>query len=290
MKTIGLVVNIEKKKIGELVRQTISWLESHNCRPALAEVTAQALGLPEFSWDQQKLVTNTDYLVVLGGDGTLLSIARQAAPGGVPILGVNMGHLGFLTEVDVSELFSALERLIKGEYMIEERMMLEAGVYRQNLLVEQSIALNDVVITKGALARLIFLETYVDQEYVTTYPADGLIVATPTGSTAYSLSAGGPLVTPKMELMLVTPICPHSLWARPLVIGADSQVKVEVLSGQGEIMLTMDGQYGFKLQPKDNVIVNKAPFWAKFICLQERSFFYLLRQKLNEGERNNTRM
>jgi NAD+ kinase len=290
MKTIGLVVNIEKKKIGELVRQTISWLESHNCRPALAEVTAQALGLPEFSWDQQKLVTNTDYLVVLGGDGTLLSIARQAAPGGVPILGVNMGHLGFLTEVDVSELFSALERLIKGEYMIEERMMLEAGVYRQNLLVEQSIALNDVVITKGALARLIFLETYVDQEYVTTYPADGLIVATPTGSTAYSLSAGGPLVTPKMELMLVTPICPHSLWARPLVIGADSQVKVEVLSGQGEIMLTMDGQYGFKLQPKDNVIVNKAPFRAKFICLQERSFFYLLRQKLNEGERNNTRM
>jgi len=290
MKTIGLVVNIEKKKIGELVRQTISWLESHNCRPALAEVTARALGLSGHGWDQQELVANTDYLVVLGGDGTLLNIARQAAPGGVPVLGVNMGHLGFLTEVDVPELFSALERLIKGEYMIEERMMLEARVYRQDSLVEQSIALNDAVITKGALARLIFLETCVDQEYVTTYPADGLIVATPTGSTAYSLSAGGPLVTPKMELMLVTPICPHSLWTRPLVIGADSQVKVKVLSGQGKIMLTMDGQYGFKLQPKDTVIVNKAPFRAKFICLQERRFFYLLRQKLNEGERNNTRM
>lgn len=290
MKTIGLVVNVEKKKIGELVRQTISWLKSHNCRPALAEVTARALELPEYGWEQQELVTNTDYLVVLGGDGTLLNSARQAAPGGVPVLGVNMGHLGFLTEIDVPELFSALEKLIKGEYMIEERMMLEARVYRHGSLVEQSIALNDAVITKGALARLIFLETYVDDEYVTTYPADGLIVATPTGSTAYSLSAGGPLVTPKMELMLITPICPHSLWARPLVIGADSQVKVEVLSGQGEIMLTMDGQYGFKLQPKDTVMINKSPFRARFVCFQERSFFYLLRQKLNEGERNHTRM
>jgi len=290
MKTIGLVVNIEKKKIGELVRQTISWLESRNCRPALAEDTARTLGLSEYSWDQQELVTNTDYLVVLGGDGTLLRSARQAAPGGVPVLGVNMGRLGFLTEVDVPELFPALERLIKGEYMIEERMMLEARVYRQGSLVEQSIALNDAVITKNALARLIFLETCVDQEYFTTYPADGLIIATPTGSTAYSLSAGGPLVTPQMELMLVTPICPHSLWARPLVIGADSQVKVGVLSGQGEIMLTMDGQYGFKLQQKDTVMVNRSSFRARFICLQERSFFYLLRQKLTEGERNHTRM
>lgn len=164
-------------------------------------------------------------------------------------------------------------------------MMLEARVYRRGKWIERSSALNDAVVTKGAFARLIFLETYVNNEYVATYPTDGLIIASPTGSTAYSLSAGGPLVSPELELMLVTPICPHSLWARPLVIGADEEIKINVNSQNEEVMLTMDGQYGFRLEQNDTVVVTKSPFRAKFIRLKNRSFYYLLRKKLSEGEK-----
>ncbi|MGQ9824438.1 MAG: NAD(+)/NADH kinase, partial [Desulfotomaculales bacterium] len=224
-----------------------------------------------------------DCLVVVGGDGTLLGSARKAAPQGIPILGVNIGRIGFLTEIDAPDLFSALDRLLAGEYRIDARMMLEARVYRQGKCIEQSIALNDAVVTKGAFARLIFLETFVGDEYVATYPADGLIVATPTGSTAYSLSAGGPLVSPEVDLMLVTPICPHSLWARPLVIKADRKVRINVNSQKEEVMLTMDGQHGFRLEERDVVVVTRSSFQARFIRIKNKSFYYLLRKKLGES-------
>jgi NAD+ kinase len=287
MKTIGLIVNMKKENAVMLVEKIVDLIEKQNCSAVMPETTAAALGLPKYGWPPQDLA-KTDCLVVLGGDGTLLGSARKAAPSGIPVLGVNMGNLGFLTEVDVPDLTESLEKLIRGEYVIEERMMLDAGVYRNGTLVWQSPALNDTVISKGAFARLIYLETLVDEEYVTTYPADGLIVATPTGSTAYSLSAGGPLVTPNLELILVTPICPHSLWARPLVIGAESNVKVNILSELDEIMLTLDGQYGFKLQKKDSVVLSRSPHRAKFIRLKPSRFFYLLREKLSETNRSNT--
>ena len=287
MKTIGLIVNMKKQNAVMLIEKIIDLIEKQNCSAVMPETIAAALGLPKYGWPPQDLA-KTDCLVVLGGDGTLLVSARKAAPSGIPVLGVNMGNLGFLTEVDVPDLTEALEKLIRGEYVIEERMMLDAGVYRNGTLVWQSLALNDTVISKGAFARLIYLETLVDEEYVTTYPADGLIVATPTGSTAYSLSAGGPLVPPNLELMLVTPICPHLLWARPLVIGAESRVKVNILSELDEIMLTLDGQYGFKLQKKDSVVLSRSPHRAKFIRLKPSRFFYLLREKLSETNRSNT--
>jgi len=287
MKSIGLAVNMKKENAVVLVEKIIDLIEKQNCSVFMPETTAVALGLPKYGWPTQDL-SKIDCLVVLGGDGTLLGVARKAAPGGIPVLGVNMGNLGFLTEVDPPDLTGALEKLIQGEYVIEERMMLDAGVYRNGALVWQSLALNDTVISKGAFARLIYLEALVDDEYVTTYPADGLIIATPTGSTAYSLSAGGPLVTPNLELMLVTPICPHSLWARPLVIGAESKVKINILSELDKIMLTMDGQYGFKLQKKDSVVISRSPHRAKFIRLKPSRFFYLLREKLSETDRSNT--
>ncbi|KUK64502.1 MAG: putative inorganic polyphosphate/ATP-NAD kinase [Desulfotomaculum sp. 46_80] len=288
MKTIGLIVNMKKENAVVLVEKIIGLIEKQNCSAVMPATTAAALGLPKYGWPPQDMA-KTDCLVVLGGDGTLLGSARKAAPSGIPILGVNMGNLGFLTEVGAPDLTVALEKLTRGEYVIEERMMLNAGVYRNGALVWQSLALNDTVISKGAFARLIFLETLVDEEYITTYPGDGLIVATPTGSTAYSLSAGGPLVTPDLELMLVTPICPHSLWTRPLVIGAESKVKVNILSELDEIMLNMDGQYGFKLQKKDTVLIGRSPHRAKFIRLKQSRFFYLLREKLSKtDQRNNT--
>lgn len=284
MKTIGLVVNLAKENISTLVGQTVKWLIAHQCRPLLMPAAARELGYPEHAGGE--LGKEAECLVVLGGDGTLLNSARLAAPAGIPLLGINIGRLGFLTEVDAPELFLALEKLLNGEYRIDGRMMLEARVYRREKCIERSIALNDAVVTKGAFARLIFLETYVNKEYVTTFPADGLIIASPTGSTAYSLSAGGPLVSPDQELMLVTPICPHSLWARPLVIGAESEVRININSQKEEVMLTMDGQYGFRLEQHDTVVVTRAPFQAKFIRLKNRSFFYLLRKKLSEGEKN----
>lgn len=283
MKKIGLIVNLDKGDVPDLVRQAIEWLKERNRQPMLTSSAAQALGFPEFA--VREPAKEADCLVVIGGDGTLLGSARRAAPLDIPILGVNIGRIGFLTEVDAPDLFFALDRLLAGEYRIDARMMLEARVYREGRCVEQSIALNDAVVTKGAFARLIFLETYVNGEYVTTYPADGLIVATPTGSTAYSLSAGGPLVSPDLDLLLVTPICPHSLWARPLLIRADREVKIYVNSQKEEVMLTCDGQHGFRLEEHDTVIVTRSPFKARFIRIKNRSFYYLLRKKLGNGEK-----
>jgi len=213
MKTIGLAVNMKKENAVVLVERIIDLIEKQNCSVVMRETTAAALGLPEYGWPAQDLA-KTDCLVVLGGDGTLLGSARKAAPSGTPILGVNMGNLGFLTEVDAPDLADALEKLIRGEYVIEERMMLNAGVYRNGALVWQSLALNETVISKGAFARLIFLETLVDEEYITTYPRRRIDHCHTDGIyRLFSFPRAAPLVTPNLELMLVTPICP------PLVVG-----------------------------------------------------------------------
>lgn len=284
MDTIGLVVNLNKKDIVFLVDSIIEWLEARGCKVILPESTAMTLGRSAIGRPQERFVIESDCVMVLGGDGTLLSSARQVAATGTPIFGVNLGHLGFLTEIDIPELTIKLDKLLQGNFYIEERMMLEARVVRQGRVVDHSIGLNDAVIAKGGFARLIKLETYVNDEYVSTYPADGIIVASPTGSTAYSLSAGGPFVTPELELMLVTPICPHSLRVRPLVISGNSRVKINVKSPAGQAMLTMDGQHGCGLEENDLVLVNKAPYRARFLRLKEHSFFYVLRQKLSEGD------
>jgi len=284
LRAIGLVVNLNKDRISELVRELVAWLEEKNCRIVMEAKAAQTLGLFEPGYPIEQMIKEVDCLIVLGGDGTLLRTARQAAPAGVPLLGVNLGHLGFLTEIELPELLVSLDKLFQKKYYVEERMMLEVKVYRANQVVEQAIALNDAVISKGAFARLIFLQTKVNGEQVNTYPADGLIIATPTGSTAYSLSAGGSLVTPELELMLLTPICPHALWARPLVVSAISTIEVTLLASPEEVVLTIDGQRGFHLDCHDLIQVKKAAAYARFIRLKKHDFFYLLRQKLHEHE------
>lgn len=236
---------------------------------------------------RQEMVQRADCLIVLGGDGTLLYSARLAAPYGVPIFGINLGHLGFLTEVDIPNLQEALASLLAGNFTVEERMMLEAGVVGENCVYKPMTALNDAVITKGAFARLIALDILVDGQRYSTFHADGVIISTPTGSTAYSLSAGGPLVVPSLELMVITPICPHALWGRPLVIAPDSAVSVTLLSRQGEVMLTMDGQHGISLQQGDTVRVRKTAHSARFIKLSNRTFFDILKEKLQEGDGKN---
>jgi len=284
LRTFGLVINLEKEKVHELVGQIVHWLEDRGCTVLISEDTARSLGFSRLGVSQDYLVGQSQCMMVLGGDGTLLRTARKVAAAGTPIIGVNLGRLGFLTEIDIPEVMFALGKIMDGQYHIEERMMIEATVHRQGVVVEHSVGLNDAVITKGAFARLIRLDAYVNDEYINTYPADGLIIASPTGSTAYSLSAGGPLVTPALDLMLLTPICPHSLWARPVVIAPESVIKVVVHARQGEVMLTMDGQHGFNLCQDDQVMLRRAPWKARFLRLKGRSFFEVLRKKLKEEE------
>ncbi|MCF8009723.1 MAG: NAD(+)/NADH kinase [Clostridiales bacterium] len=284
MKTVGIWANIEKKEVAQLLLDIIYWLESRDCDVLLNNEAALCLNMKSSGDNFQELSEKVDCLMVLGGDGTLLNCARKTAQFGTPLFGVNLGRLGFLTETDLPDLYQALDNLLRGKYKIEERMMLQASIVRNESIVKETYALNDVVITKGGFARIIFLETLVDGELFTTYPADGIIIASPTGSTAYSLSAGGPLVVPGLNLMIVTPICPHVLWARPLVVSMENELKVTLLSSQPEVMLTLDGQQGIKLNQGDSVIVKAAPYRAKFLKLTERSFLNIVRQKLQQGE------
>ncbi len=284
MKVFGLVVNLEKKGVHELVAHTAHWLEDRGCTVLIGEKTACSLGLSRFGTSQSRMIEQAQCMIVFGGDGTLLGTARKVATAGTPIIGINLGNLGFLTEIEIPNITASLEKILEGQYHIEERMMLEAWVYRHGNVVERLVALNDAVIAKGAFARPIRLEFHVNDDYVNTYPADGLIIASPTGSTAYSLSAGGPLVTPELDIMLLTPICPHSIWARSLVVAPESVVRVVVISCRGEVMLTMDGQQGINLQERDEIIIKRAQRKAKFIRLNGKSFFEVLRKKLSDEE------
>lgn len=282
MKSFVLVLNIEKDGVVEVARRAREHLESRGGRVEVLGDCAALLQDGE-GGPAAACLAGADCLLVLGGDGTMLNGARLAAPLGLPLLGINLGQVGFLTEVDVPEIEEALEALLAGRFSVEERMMLEASVYRGAERLATFIGLNDAVISKGAFARLIRLETYINEEYVNTYRADGLIVAVPTGSTAYSLSAGGPLVAPGLELLIITPICPHTLWSRPVVIGAEHTVRVSLLTVHGEAALTIDGHRGFPLRQHDVVVIRRSAFRARLIKLKTTSFFGLLRQKLRQA-------
>jgi NAD+ kinase len=225
-----------------------------------------------------------DLVVVLGGDGTLLAAARLVAGTGIPVLGVNLGSLGFLTEVTQEELPRALERILAGDFRVSERMMLAARVVRGGAAVAEHTVLNDVVLTKAALARLVELAVAVDGCSITRFRGDGLIVATPTGSTAYSLSAGGPIVHPEDRSILLTPIAPHTLTLRPLMVPDQVTVSATLVRGDAEVVLTLDGQVGFPLEPHDVVEVRRAAATVSLVQSPFRSYFEVLRTKLKWGE------
>jgi NAD+ kinase len=238
--------------------------------------------------DKQALVARVGLVLVLGGDGTLLSMADCIAHSGrrIPILGVNFGSLGFLTEVTLPELYPALEASLAGRARIEERLMLRATTIRPSASAQMEIAVNDVVINKAARSRLIDLSVFVGDEFVMHVRADGLIIATPTGSTAYNLSAGGPVVEPSVDALVLTPIAPHTLSNRPIVIPASATVRVKPLMGErDEAFVTFDGQAGFELQSGDEISVSRADEPMRLIRPATRSYFEVLREKLNWGQR-----
>jgi NAD+ kinase len=232
----------------------------------------------------QAVPPGVEFIVVMGGDGTLLSVARRYGQKGLPILGVNVGGLGFLTEVSLEELYPTLEQILDGRYEVEERMMLSATIFREGQPFWEETVLNDAVINKGALARIVELTTWIDGEYLTTYRADGLIIATPTGSTAYTLSAGGPIVYPTLRHVLLLPICPHTLSNRPIILPETVTVAVTLEPKAEDVYLTVDGQVGQALQSGDRVEVKCAPHHLKLIKSPRRSHFEILRAKLGWGE------
>jgi NAD+ kinase len=290
MKRAGIVAKSHLRAATPHLVDVGSWLESRGIETVFETATAALMppAAGRCTADKPALVTRVDIVVVLGGDGTLLSMADAIAEAGVnvPILGVNFGSLGFLTEVTLPELYSALDAVVTGRAPVEERLMLRAATVRKGAVFNEQIALNDVVITKAARSRMIDLSVWVGDEFVTRVKADGLIVATPTGSTAYNLAAGGPIVQPSVDALILTPIAPHTLTNRPIVIPASSTVRVQPqMEDRDELYLTFDGQAGFQLRAGDEVRICRAEQPLRLLRPSTRSYFDVLREKLKWGER-----
>jgi len=285
MKTVGLVVNPEKQDALNLASELADWLAARDVSVLIEQEPAKLINRQDISADADS-VSSTDLVVVLGGDGTILRAARAAGPKGTPVLGVHFGQYGFITEIHPHNAKAALERTLAGDYDISERMMLEVTLIRDGKEIGRYAALNDVVVAKGPLARLLNLRTYVCERYIATYAADGIIVSTPTGSTAYSLSAGGPVVNPHVDVLIVTPICPHTLSARSLVAPGTESVQIVTECEEGDVVtLTVDGQIGVELLSSDKVDVVRAPFSAKIVVWDPWSFYEKLQSRLRWGER-----
>jgi NAD+ kinase len=287
---VGIVAKSHLRAATPHLVEIGAWLEGRDVEPVFETATAALMppGAGRRIEDKRALVKAVDIVVVLGGDGTLLSVADciGAVGSGIPMLGVNFGSLGFLTEVTLPELYPSLEAAITGAARVEDRMMLRATTVRRGEVSADHIALNDVVVTKGARSRMIDLSVSVGDEFVTRVKADGLIVATPTGSTAYNLAAGGPIVQPTLDVLLLTPLAPHTLTNRPIVIPASSPVRIQpLMEERDEVFVTFDGQAGLQLQAGDEIRIFRADQTLRLIRPSTRSYFEVLREKLKWGER-----
>ena len=285
VRRIGIAVKPKKTEVEPILRELIGWLREQGREVLLDPEAAAACPGCGPSLTRAEVVAGADLVVVLGGDGTILSIARLMGAREVPILGVNLGSLGFLTEVTLPELFPALGSVLKDDFAVSRRLTLAARVRRGEEPVGAYVALNDVVISKTGPSRIVELETFVNGEYVTTYRADGLIVATPTGSTAYCLSAGGPILYPTLPALVVIPICPHTLTNRPLVLPEGARIEVVQRSAGEGVHLTVDGQVDVGLHPRDTVTVARSPHSITLVKSPKLNYFELLRTKLRWGER-----
>jgi NAD+ kinase len=290
MTRVGIVAKSHLREATPHLIAIESWLAERGHHAIFESATAALMpaAAGRAVADKPALIAGVDLLIVLGGDGTLLSVADCAVEANVevPILGVNFGGLGFLTEATLPELYPSLEAALSGAARVEERMMLRATTIRDGQPLPDHLALNDVVITKAARARMTDLSVFVGDEFVTRVKADGLIVATPTGSTAYNLAAGGPIVQPVVDAIVLTPIAPHMLTNRPIVIPASSIVRVQpMMAERDELYVTMDGQAGYQLQAGDEVRISRAARKVRLLRPSARSYFDVLRQKLKWNER-----
>jgi NAD+ kinase len=278
IKRVGFVIKPHAPKVDKILVDLIRYFETRRIESVLEEVAAMKLQRKDGE-PREKIPEQVDLVIVIGGDGTLLSIAHLAAQKNVPVMGVNMGRLGFLTEVPLDEMYLTIDAFLEGNIKIVSfRQMLEAVSKKGTFY-----CLNDFVINKGALARMIQCGIWIDGKEIATSKADGLIISTPTGSTAYSLSAGGPIIQPNIPAFIIAPICPHTLSFRPMVISAESTLKVELVTGEEEVWFTLDGQRGGLMEENDSVEVRRSRFVLPLISSPKRNYFDLLQEKLGWG-------
>jgi len=285
IRSAGIVCKRNPSLVSSVVPPLLKWLEERKIGIYVDQETRACIDLQVPSASRVELGEKIELLIVLGGDGTLLSAARALQGHRVPILAVNLGGLGFLTSVTLEELYPALEQVIAGKHSTSERMMLDAEIRRDGRPSEHECALNDCVATKAALARMLEFDLHVDRDHVGRYRADGIIIATPTGSTAYSLAAGGPIVQPELDAFVITPICPHMLTNRPLVIPDSATIELDFAAAMEPVYITLDGQVGFQLEPKDRVIITKSKSRVHLVRPPNKTYFEVLRSKLRWSER-----
>jgi len=283
MKSLGIIANVKKELTKSVLEEITRWASQNKVNVSICEELIPLIGQKENSLPRSQLWETSEVLISLGGDGTMLASARAVGEHQTPILGINLGGLGFLTEITSNDLHNTLNKLKKGDYFIEKRMVLETEIEGGKRF--DQYALNDVVIDKGEVARLFLLHLFTKDKFICSYSADGLILSTPTGSTAYSLAAGGPIINPRMNAIIVSPICPHSLASRPIVFSDNETLKVTVEISSRHAVLTIDGQVAFGVESGSSVLVRKAKHSVNLIKFRDRSFYEILRRKLHWGAR-----
>ena len=284
-KKIGVFCKPKAPSATDILGRLIPWLRKQDYHIFLDTGTAAIIN-ESSSYEKREISQQADLLIVLGGDGTLLSVARAAHPHNIPILAVNLGSLGFLAEISIDELYPTLENILAGKFEIENRMLLNACIWRNGEKVEDHNVLNDVVINKGAVARVINLQVLVNGQYMTSYRADGLIIATPTGSTAYSLSAGGPIIHPSMHTLVLSPICPFTLTNRSILIPDQSVIQVKLAAEYDDVRVTLDGQEGYDMRVGDILEIKKTKTSLQLIRGPNKNYYQILRDKLHWGSQS----
>lgn len=286
---VGLVVKPSlQQDVTELISALTDWLRGRNCRVAGEEAARHLLPSSTEILPRSELSEFSELVIVMGGDGTMISAARMIGKKHLPVLGINFGYLGYLTEYTPETIYPALESVFSGKYRVDVRMKLEIQVFRDEEQVLQAEVINDCVLTKNMLARLVPVHCEIDGQFVSVFHADGLIISTPTGSTAYSLSAGGPIIHPAMGAVVITPICPHTLTNRPLVVSDESEIELTLSGARGivnveDVFLTLDGQTGCAVLPGDRVIIRKSDSVLMLVEPNNQNYFKLLRDKLKWG-------
>jgi NAD+ kinase len=285
IRAAGIISKPNRDLLSSVVPPLVQWLHEHKVKVFVDRETHERVDCGAQALARDVLASQVDLLIVLGGDGTLLSAARAPGSHKVPILAVNLGGLGFLTSVTLDELYPLLEQVLAGKHRTSDRMMLDAQILRGGQPAERQCALNDAVVNKAALSRMLDFDVHVDGNHVGRYRADGLVVATPTGSTAYSLAAGGPIIDPDLDAFVITPICPHMLTNRPLVVPDAARIDLDFTAAEEPVYITLDGQIGFQLKPTDRVTITKSKSRVALVRPPSKTYFEVLRSKLKWGER-----
>jgi NAD+ kinase len=288
IKRIGIVLKPHQPEALKTICELVKWLDERSITlvggPEIErQRIEQETGCSVSEVATEDIAANVDLILVLGGDGTMIATARMLGDREVPVMGVNYGGLGYLAEFRIGELYSGLESILSGNFRVDKRVMLDVELRRQDAILTRNSVLNDVVINKSALARIIEIEAYLNHHFINSFRADGLIISTPTGSTAYNLSAGGPVVFPSMNAVLITPICPFTLSNRPIVVPDDATIELLLKTHQEEVTLTLDGQVGFALNVEDRVVIRKSNVTFNLVQPSNRNYFDVLRDKLRWG-------